>query len=147
MGTTRTRIVQYVGGGSYLRVRESSARGGEPLKRPRDKGSAGEREVCELLNARLSDFGCSFARVPLSGSGALKGDVFDKKHKSPFHIEVKRQERLNVLKAYEQSCGDAEEAGQTPVLIHRVNRGPWLITLALDDWMDMAAEGLDEKRR
>ena len=54
------------------------------------------------------------------------------------HIEVKRVEKLNVCEAMEQSIRDSERMGDgLPVLFHRRNRKPWLVTMRLEDWMRM----------
>ena len=50
------------------------------------------------------------------------------------HLEVKRVEKLDYYKAYEQSERDAND-GETPVVVHRKNRKRWLVTLSLEDFM------------
>lgn len=52
------------------------------------------------------------------------------------HIEVKAVERLNVRKAMEQSQRDAtdEKEGNLPIVAHKANRKPWLVTMLADDW-------------
>ena len=47
------------------------------------------------------------------------------------HIEVKRVEALNVPKAMRQAERDA--GANVPVLAHRRNREPWLITIKAED--------------
>ena len=41
-------------------------------------------------------------------------------------------ERLNVQEAMDKAARQAEVAGKIPVLFHRRNRQPWLVTLKLD---------------
>lgn len=54
------------------------------------------------------------------------------------HVEVKRVERLNVTEAFNQAVRDAEKFRDgTPALFHRRNRCPWLVTMALSDWMQL----------
>ena len=66
------------------------------------------------------------------------GDVADITGLPGIHIEVKRVERLNVCEAMEQSIRDSERMGDgLPVLFHRRNRKPWLVTMRLEDWMRM----------
>jgi hypothetical protein len=48
------------------------------------------------------------------------------------HWEVKRVERLNVPEALEQAIRQAADY-QVPVLLHRQNRRPWLVTVRLSD--------------
>jgi hypothetical protein len=57
------------------------------------------------------------------------------------HIECKRVEKLNINKAMDQAVRDA--AGQpgdpVPVVCHRKNRCPWLVTVRLEDLMRLGA--------
>ena len=58
------------------------------------------------------------------------------------HVEVKRVERLNVPAAMEQAIRDAERFGDgRPALFHRRNRGQWLVTMRLRDWIDLYIAG------
>lgn len=50
------------------------------------------------------------------------------------HIEVKRDERLNVYEALCQAKRDASDS-QTPIVMHRKNHEPWMVTIdAVDFW-------------
>lgn len=51
------------------------------------------------------------------------------------HIEAKAVERLNIHEAMEQSVSDARD-GETPVVIHKKNRKPILVTMLFDDWIE-----------
>lgn len=71
------------------------------------------------------------------------------------HIECKNVQRLNIRDAYEQSCNDARE-GEIPVVMHKKDRKPWLVTMSLDDWasmyitaqeLELECEDLTEKYR
>ena len=95
----------------------------------RSKGAAGERELAKVLR----EYGCD-ARRGQQFSG-LNGDA-DVVGLAGYHIECKRVERLNIDTAMEQSIRDARE-GETPIVCHRRNREPWLITLRLDDFMEV----------
>lgn len=55
---------------------------------------------------------------------------------SDYHIEIKGVERLNYYDAMEQSTRDAK-AGETPILMHKKNRKPELVTMYLDDWIKL----------
>ena len=57
---------------------------------------------------------------------------------SAIHFEVKLVERLNVQEAMTQA--EADGAGQIPVVAHRRNRTPWLITLKASDAHRFALE-------
>lgn len=52
------------------------------------------------------------------------------------HIECKNVQRLNVRNAMAQSERDARD-GEVPVVMHKMDRKPWLVTLNLDDFMQM----------
>lgn len=54
------------------------------------------------------------------------------------HIECKRCERLNVTEAMKQATRDAERFHDgAPAVFHRRNREPWLVTMKLEDWLDI----------
>lgn len=98
----------------------------------RDKGARGERELAAILKERGFE-----SRRGQQFSGA-NGDA-DVVGVPNTHIECKRVEKLNIDKAMEQSIRDARE-GETPVVIHRKDRKPWLVTMRLDDWIDLIKE-------
>lgn len=92
------------------------------------KGSAGERELC----AELRKAGFQARRAQQYCGAAGDEDVT---HTVPgLHIECKRVEKLNVLTAFKQAKGDAKP-GKAPVVMHRCNRSPWLVTLSLEDFL------------
>ena len=95
----------------------------------RSKGKRGELEAAKLLK----DFGYD-ARRGQQFSGA-NGDP-DIVGLPGIHIEVKRVEKLNIEKAVEQSCLDAK-LGELPIVLHRKNRQPWLVTMTFLDWMNL----------
>jgi len=49
------------------------------------------------------------------------------------HMEIKCVERLNLAEAYDQARKDSAKSGRTPVVAHKKNRGPWMVTMALSD--------------
>ena len=54
------------------------------------------------------------------------------------HMEVKRVERLNVSEAMKQATRDAERFHDgAPAVFHRRNREPWLVTMKLEDWLNI----------
>ena len=55
------------------------------------------------------------------------------------HIECKRVERLNLEDAMAQSRRDARE-GEIPVVMHRKTRSPWMVTMTLEDWVEIYRE-------
>lgn len=92
------------------------------------KGAAGERELATLLR----DHGYTVER----GGSLTFGNIPDVVGLPGVHIEVKRVEKLNVPEAYQQAVADAEKFHDgVPVLFHRRNRCPWLVTMGLEDWL------------
>ena len=97
------------------------------------KGAAGERE----LAARLREYGYEIER----GGSLSFGEVPDLVGLPGVHIECKRVERLNVPEAMQQAVKDsARFQDGMPVLFHRRNRQPWLVTLRLEDFMQLYSE-------
>jgi len=93
------------------------------------KGCQGEREFAALCREH--------------GINAQRGQQFSGGYDTPdvkgidgYHIEVKRVERLNVNEAMKQSVRDCESKA-IPIVAHRRNREPWLITMLADDWFKM----------
>lgn len=95
----------------------------------RAKGAAGERELAK----KLREFGVN-ARRGQQYSGA-NGDA-DVIGLEGVHIECKRVERLNIDNAMQQSINDAREL-ELPVVMHRRNGKRWLVTMTLDDFMNL----------
>lgn len=97
-----------------------------PKINSRQKGAAGEREAAHAI----ADTFNVEARRGQQFSGSP--DSPDIKTSIPgIHFEVKRVENLNVVKAMEQAIRDA--GSDAPVLMHRKNRTPWLLTVRLSD--------------
>ena len=91
----------------------------------RSKGKRGELEFAAFLRGHGFDArrGQQFAGGPDSPdivSAAL----------ASWHVEVKRVERFNLAKACAQAARDG--AGKPWFVAHRLNRGPWFITLDSD---------------
>ena len=52
------------------------------------------------------------------------------------HIEVKNVERLNLRAAMAQSENDAKD-GEVPIVAHKSNRKPWLVTMNSEDFFKL----------
>lgn len=91
------------------------------------KGKAGELE----LSHKLQEYG--FAARRSQQFAGMNGDA-DLVGLPHIHIECKRVEKLVIEKAMEQSRGDAKD-NEIPVVMHRKNRQPWLVTMDLETWM------------
>ena len=99
----------------------------------RNKGAAAERELANILQEHLG-----FAVKRKLGQARDGGDDIQVQH---FRIEVKRRERLEVVKWCEQvqaATGD----GEVPVVAFRQNGEPWRVVLLLDDFIPMMRDQL-----
>lgn len=86
-------------------------------KPSRDKGGRGEREVAAIFQAH--GFDCE--RVPNSGALRIKGDLYGT---LPVHVEVKRQERIQLPAWLRQAAEEAPE-GFPPLVAFRQNGEQW----------------------
>lgn len=101
----------------------------------RRKGKVGELEVANLLkaagyNARRSSQYCGNT-----------GDAPDVEGLPGIHIEVKRVERLNLRKAYEQAVNDSKKSGDIAAVFHRPSHQPWMVSLSLSDFLKLYEKG------
>lgn len=95
----------------------------------RDKGKRGELELAHILQKR----GYSARRGQQFCGADGSADVIGL---DGYHIECKRVERLNIDTAMQQSIRDARE-GETPIVVHRRNKQKWLVTISLDDFLEL----------
>lgn len=94
------------------------------------KGRSGELELSRILQ--------SHGYPVEAGRAQSYGEVPDLSGLPGVHIEVKRVERLNVPEAMGQAIRDSEKFHDgTPVLFHRRSRSPWLVTMLMEDWIDL----------
>ena len=94
------------------------------------KGADGERELAEVLRG----YGYDVTR----GGSMSFGEIPDLVGLPGVHIECKRVERLNLWKAMQQAAADADRFKDgMPIVFHRMNRRPWLVTMRLDDFMKL----------
>ncbi len=91
----------------------------------RQKGKTGELEASKVLTELLG-VPC---RRGQQFSGIGGADVVGVEG---VHFEVKRTQKPQILKAYQQAEEDAK-GDDIPVVMHRRNNEPWMITLRLDD--------------
>lgn len=92
----------------------------------RRKGKDGELELAKVLRAH----GYEARRGVQYHGGADSPDVVGIEG---LHIECKRVEALNVYAAMEQADRDCGE--NVPVVMHRKNGKPWLVTMHLGDFL------------
>lgn len=93
------------------------------------KGKAGELE----LSHKLKDYGYDCHRSQQYCGSAGDADVVGL---DGIHIECKRNEKLNIENAIDQAISDAKN-GQFPTVFHRKNGRGWLVTMRLDDWIQL----------
>ena len=98
----------------------------------RDKGAKGERELARVLSER--GYQCRRGQQYCGANG--DADVVGL---PGVHIECKRVERLDLDKAMSQSVHDAK-TGEMPIVAHRKNNHPWLVTMRLEDFMAIYKE-------
>ena len=101
-------------------------------KTSRDKGKAGERELAACL--REHGYDCRRGQQYAGASG--DADVIGL---PCVHIECKRVERLNLYDAMTQSIHDTR-ACELPAVFSRRNHADWLVTMRLDDWIELFRE-------
>jgi len=105
---------------------EASKRG----RSSRNKGANGERELARILSETfgLSDVKRGLVFCHESDLIGIKG----------IHVECKRVEKLNIDKAMEQAIAESEKRKDgVPTVFHRRNRKPWLVTMKLEDWIEL----------
>lgn len=98
----------------------------------REKGKRGELELARVL--RSLGYDCRRGQQ-YSGKN---GDA-DVVGLPGIHIECKRVERLNLTEAMKQARRDALP-GEFPVVFHRRNDEPWMVTMPLESWIEIYRE-------
>ena len=105
-------------------------------KMSREKGKRFERFVANLFK----DWGYEAHRTAqYKGNTGQAGDV---EGVDGIHIECKAQERMNLYEWIEQAERDAraEGKGNFPVVIHKANNKPILVTMPFPFWIQMFNE-------
>lgn len=100
----------------------------------RQKGARFELEVAHYLQAH----GYSDAHRTAQHCGKT-GDAGDVEGVGGLHVECKHVEKLNLYNAYHQAVrdSDANGNGNIPVVIHKRNREETLVTLSLDNFIQI----------
>ena len=94
------------------------------------KGKEGELEFANLLK----DYGYEARRSQQYCGKAGDSDVVGL---TGCHVEVKRVQALNITKAMQQAIDDSKDTFLFPIVAHRKNRMPWLVTMRFDDWVKL----------
>ena len=103
----------------------------------RAKGSRGERDVAKILR----EHGYEDARRTVQYCGS-SGEAADVIGIPGMHLEIKWQERMALYKWYEQAVNDSKKSGNTPLVIHKQNNKPWLVSLSLEDFLNLINHNL-----
>lgn len=100
----------------------------------RQKGARFELEVAHYLQAH----GYPDAHRTAQHCGKT-GDAGDVEGVGGLHVECKHVEKLNLYNAYHQAVrdSDANGDGNIPVVIHKRNREETLVTLSLDNFIQI----------
>ena len=100
----------------------------------RQKGARFELEVAHYLQAH----GYPDAHRTAQHCGKT-GDAGDVEGVGGLHVECKHLEKLNLYNAYHQAVrdSDANGNGNIPVVIHKRNREETLVTLSLDNFIQI----------
>ena len=95
----------------------------------RNKGAGGERELAAILRDQYGyDVHRGYTFHHESDCVGLEG----------IHIEVKRREKISIYEWVKQAIEEAKKRMDgIPVVFFRKNREEWLVTMRLEDWMDM----------
>lgn len=111
----------------------------------KQKGARFERE----LASKLRDYGYGDARRTAQYCGKT-GDAADVIGLPGLHIEAKHQERMSLYDWMAQAKRDAEGTGRYPVVFHKKNYANILVTMELQDFMELYREweaGMDLEGR
>lgn len=100
----------------------------------RQKGARFELEVAHYLQAH--DYPDAHRTAQHCGK---TGDAGDVEGVGGLHVECKHVEKLNLYNAYHQAVrdSDANGNGNIPVVIHKRNREETLVTLSLDNFIQI----------
>lgn len=107
-------------------------------KASRNKGKRGELEIVKVL--KVAGYEKAQRSAQFKGNTGQAPDV---EGLPGIHIEVKRVERLNLRKAYEQAVNDSKENGNNDIaaVFHRGSYQPWMVTLSLEDFLKLYKKG------
>ena len=102
----------------------------------KQKGARFER----LLASKFREYGYDSRRTAQYCGNT--GDASDVVGLNGLHIEAKHQETMRLYEWMAQAKRDAEAGGEgrLPAVFHKKNRSPILVTMELDDFMNLYRE-------
>jgi len=112
----------------------------------KQKGDDYEREVAEYLNGKL--FGRQVVRRRLLSGGGRADSSSDLENTKPFHMELKRTERLQIHEALNQAIMGSVNTKGIPVVVSRSSRTQTedsLVVMRLKDFVKVAGHHIVEE--
>lgn len=100
----------------------------------KQKGARFERQ----LASRFREYGYNARRTAQYCGNT--GDASDVVGLPGLHIEAKHQERMNLYEWVSQAKRDSEGTGRLPAVFHKKNNAEILVTMTLDDFMNLYRE-------
>lgn len=101
----------------------------------RSKGARFERQLASLFR----EYGYKDARRSVQYCGN-SGEAADIVNLPGLHIEAKHQETMRLYEWMSQAKRDSEGTGKLPAVFHKKNNCEILVTMRLDDWMNLYRE-------
>lgn len=103
-------------------------------KMQKTKGATFERKLAGIFR----DYGYEARRTAQYCGNT--GDASDVVGLPNIHIEAKAQEKMRLYEWMEQAVNDSQKSGNMPAVFHKQNRKDILVTMRLDDWMQIYNE-------
>lgn len=103
----------------------------------KQKGARFERKLASIFR----DYGYTDSRRTAQYCGNT-GDASDVVGLPLIHVEAKHQEKMYLYDWMDQAIRDAKAGGQNrlPAVFHKKNNADILVTMTLDDWMQLYRE-------
>lgn len=102
----------------------------------RNKGANAERELANFIRD-MWNYDVKRGKVFYGESDLVGLDGI--------HPEVKRVEKLNIHSAMAQAIKEADKKSDgLPAVFFRRDRGEWLVTMRLEDWIDLYGAWINE---
>jgi hypothetical protein len=104
-------------------------------RRSRTKGATFEREISKALAEIMPD-----EKIQRGIQSRFGGREYADVECPFFHVECKRGKKTNIKAAMRQAIDDLGDKPKMPVAITRDDRESALVTMLLDDWLELVAE-------
>jgi hypothetical protein len=105
------------------------------LKHAKEKGARFERKLSSIFRS----YGYEDARRTAQYCGK-SGEAADVIGLPGLHIEAKHQEKMYLYDWMSQAKSDAAGTGKIPAVFHKKNNAAILVTMELDDFMEVYRE-------